>query len=55
MYPLSIGTMRYYVGRNSQTTADAIWEAFEGQKGKKSGNTGHSEQPTECVYVDVTL
>jgi integrase len=36
-------TMRYYVGRNANTTADAVWEAFErGQKGTVSGTVGQN-------------
>ena len=35
-------TMRYYVGRNAQTTADVLWQAHEAENrdsGNKSGNS----------------
>ncbi len=28
-------TMRFYVGRNAHTTADAVWEAYEAKTGRK--------------------
>jgi integrase len=37
-------TMRYYVGRNANTTADAAWEAYErSEKGTVLGTVGNSE------------
>ncbi len=37
-------TMQFYVGRNAERTADALWEAVENQKSNTSGNSGHFEQ-----------
>jgi integrase len=34
-------TMSYYVGRNAERTADALWEAVENQKSNTFGNNGH--------------
>ena len=31
-------TMKYYVGRNAEKTADALWEAYEGHRGNILGN-----------------
>lgn len=31
--------MQFYVGRNAQATADAIWEAFQVATGDTSGDT----------------
>jgi integrase len=35
-------TLTFYVGKNAQRTADAVWAAFEAheQKGNTSGNSG---------------
>lgn len=41
-------TLRFYVGRNAQTTAEAVWAAFEGfgaGNGNTSGNTGRNRRP----------
>jgi hypothetical protein len=35
--------MSYYVGRNAERTADALWEAVEKQKSNTFGNSGLSE------------
>ena len=32
-------TMKYYVGRNADMTADVVWQAYEGQKGPVKGMT----------------
>jgi hypothetical protein len=51
-------TMAYYVGRNAQTTAEVVWEAFrkgradaqhtvpEAQEGTISGTIGPFEETT---------
>jgi len=31
-------TMRYYVGRNAERTAEAVWDAFQGRNGNSRGN-----------------
>lgn len=46
-------TMRYYVGRNANTTADAVWEAYErGQKGTVLGTVAQNAPPEESVTED---
>lgn len=51
-------TMRFYVGRNAHTTADAVWEAYEAKMGRKGtvlGTTGQkpanqaSQETTEAL------
>jgi integrase len=40
-------TLRYYVGRNAQATADILWVAHEkSQEGNISGNTSQNDQKT---------
>jgi hypothetical protein len=36
-------TMAFYVGRNAERTADALWAAVENQKSNISGNSAQSE------------
>jgi integrase len=40
-------TMRFYVGRNAERTADAVWEAFSAAKGNTPGNTSASGEVSE--------
>jgi integrase len=44
-------TMRYYVGRNAQSTAAVLWAAHEAAKGNISGNRGqrNKNQPEPAV------
>jgi hypothetical protein len=47
-------TMRYYVGRNADTVADAVWKAYEGQIGNNYGNNGLLEKATEQIVNNAT-
>jgi integrase len=40
-------TLRYYVGRNAQSTADVLWEAHERAAGNTLGNSAHHETTQE--------
>ena len=41
-------TQRYYVGRNANTTADAVWEAYRrSQEGTVSGTVARNEPAEE--------
>jgi integrase len=45
-------TLRFYVGRN--TTADAVWEAYEkGKKGTVLGTSGENDESADVVTADV--
>ena len=37
-------TMRYYVGRNAQSTAAVLWAAHDAAKGNTSGNSGQKSK-----------
>jgi len=39
-------TMRFYVGRNAESTADVLWAAHEIAAGNKTGNTAASAEKT---------
>ncbi len=39
-------TMKYYVGRNAQATADVLWQAHEAQKAIAGNTSGNSGQKT---------
>ena len=41
-------TLRFYVGRNAQTAAKVIWEAYRGLPGNKTGNTAPSTASSEA-------
>jgi hypothetical protein len=46
-------TMRYYVGRNATTTADAVWEAYErGPKGTVLGTVAQNESAEPTAEED---
>ncbi|MBW3597693.1 MAG: site-specific integrase [Planctomycetes bacterium] len=47
-------TMKFYVGRNAERTADAIWEAFSAGSGNSFGNTSQQRTPTGNAGVDAT-
>ena len=43
-------TMRYYVGRNAQATADVLWQAHEAKlAGNTSGNNGQKTATETCA------
>ncbi len=47
-------TMRYYVGRNANTTADAVWEAYDrGRKGTVLGTVAQNRPASEGNGADV--
>ena len=47
-------TMRYYVGRNANTTADAVWEAYERSgKGTVLGTVDQNVPVEESAVEDV--
>ena len=47
-------TMRYYVGRNANTTADAVWEAYErSEKGTVLGTVDQNVPVEESAVEDV--
>jgi hypothetical protein len=41
-------TMRYYVKRTAQSTADAVWAAYEGPFSNKSSNTQQISDLKKC-------
>jgi len=45
-------TMRFYLGRNAERTADAVWSAYEQQDG--SGTTNENAPGLQPEGVDVT-
>ncbi|MBC7853998.1 MAG: site-specific integrase [Pirellulaceae bacterium] len=47
-------TMRYYVGRNAQRTADVLWEAHERATGNTLGNNANSEATEPAPEIAVT-
>jgi|GEM_PF-487483 integrase len=48
-------TMRYYVGRNANTTADAVWSAYEkSQEGTVLGTVADLGAKKEGVTFDIT-
>jgi integrase len=51
----SIGTtMRFYVGRNANTTADAAWAAYEnGKRGTVLGTVAKNEQAAQLPILDL--
>ena len=45
-------TLKYYVGRNAQSTADVLWAAHENAAGNISGNSGSkAASPTSAEHV----
>ena len=47
-------TMRFYVGRNANTTADAVWKAYQSSReGSVLGTVGQNRQPAGVVAADV--
>lgn len=49
-------TMRYYVGRNANTTADAVWEGYKrSQEGTVLGTVAQNRPAAEGNGADVTL
>ena len=46
-------TMRYYVGRNAQKTAEALWVAVDSERGNTVGNTAHSAGDGRGERIDV--
>ena len=49
-------TLRYYVGRNAQRTAKALWDAYrqKGQSGNTSGNRGFQASLPSSFQDDVS-
>jgi hypothetical protein len=47
-------TMRYCVGHNAATTADAAWQAYERQNSNDSGNNGLLGSAVERVQEHAT-
>lgn len=47
-------TMRFYVGRNAEATADALWDAIEREKGNTKGNTAPTTANQNGAPVDVS-
>jgi hypothetical protein len=48
-------TMRYYVGRNANTTADAVWSAYQkSQEGTVLGTVAQNEQAAEVAGADLS-
>jgi integrase len=47
-------TMRYYVGRNANRTANTLWEAYRRQKSNNFGNNGLLEKATEQIINNAT-
>ncbi len=41
-------TLRFYVGRNAQTAAKVIWQAYENRPGNKSGNSPAGQPNNEA-------
>ena len=46
-------TMRYYVGRNAEATADLLWEAFDRATSNKTGNIGPTDAEAKAQPIDV--
>jgi integrase len=47
-------TMRYYVGRNANTTADAVWKAYErSQEGTVLGTVRENGESADVATADV--
>lgn len=47
-------TLRYYVGRNAEATAEAVWDAFQVVQGNTSGNTPPTEPSVEPSNTDAS-
>ena len=48
-------TMRYYVGRNATTTADAVWQTYRtSQEGTVLGTVAQNNQPEDVAAGDVS-
>ena len=49
-------TIRYYVGRNANTTADAVWAAYEkSQEGTVLGTVARNRPAADVDGADVNL
>jgi len=51
-------TLKYYVGRNAERTADVLWDAHESRKpasfGNSFGNTASSASETSPADIDIS-